>query len=93
MKTTFQPTLVFIGPPSNIHSFFVVFDDIRYECESIVECVQLAFAIFCALDVAYPVESEQIWLFLQETLFHIKLPGSKTSLSATRLIGQCSTVA
>ena len=90
-KQTLQPTLVFVGNYSSIATCMVVFDCIRYYLTNVIDAVELALYTFFALDIQYPSDSEQLWLFLQQAVGGIKVPGDgrKNGMSIVKLLGQC----
>ena len=53
----------------------VVFDNVRWNLTDPITAIELAFATFFALDLQYPDDSDQMWLFVQQGLFNIFLPG------------------
>lgn len=91
-KRTFQPTLVFVGELKNISTCMVAFDSFRYYVDTVIDAIELALCIFFALDVGYPLDSEQIWLFIQQGIAGIKMSGDRkrNGMSVTKLLGQCS---
>lgn len=88
--TPFQPTPVFIGEIHNIRSNIVVFDDVRYNVPDIISALELTFCIYFALHAEYPTECDQVWLFIQQALFNIRVPSDnkKSSMTVRRLTGQ-----
>ena len=91
-KETFQPTPVFVGSYTNITTCMVVFDYIRYIVPDVISAIELTFYTFFALNAKYPSDSEQIWLFLQQAVFGIKLPGDgkRNGMSITKLLCKCA---
>lgn len=68
---TLQPMLVAIGSIINLTTFYVIVNNFKYECTSLVNAINLCFQVFFALDAKYPVDSEMIWYFLQYYIYDI----------------------
>lgn len=83
----FQPTVIIIGSLAKIKKAYIVFNDIKYLLNDVVEAIDTVFQIFFALDCKYPHCSQQIWQFLQRAAFNIKLPLDKLSVSVSTLLG------
>ncbi|XP_075165203.1 uncharacterized protein LOC142237695 [Haematobia irritans] len=73
-KQTLQPIICGIGP-SKTHfvEIFVYYGNIFYKLPSLVLALDVCFKIFCVLDLKYPEYCQNIWLFLQEHIYEIKL--------------------
>ncbi|CAH1110431.1 unnamed protein product [Psylliodes chrysocephalus] len=69
---TLQPYACVIGDLDNL-TFAVVIEDNKYFLQSCVRTIELLFKCFYALDVEFPIESDQIWQFISEEIFKIKL--------------------
>lgn len=84
---TLQPQIIIVGPTSkDIHQNFIVIDNILYEVESTLKAVDITFKSFHALHAIYPIESERIWLFLQQAVYNIQTPWDKQDSSVTILV-------
>lgn len=88
-----QPFIIAVGPTlKNINQLFVyLYNDYRYEVESILSAVDTTFKCIFALDMAYPPEADQIWQFLQKAVYGIidKRKGDRKSLGKVEtLVGE-----
>ena len=68
---TLQPLAVVIGEEEHPERFLVVIDDFFYEVESPLKAIDIVFKSFHALNLDYPPEAEQLWLFLQTKVYRI----------------------
>jgi hypothetical protein len=88
IESTFQPVLLFVGPTTDgsISSYVVLDSDIRYNCSSVFDAIDTTFKLIFALDVKYPRESEQIFLFLQQILYDIDENCKQSTVSVNQLL-------
>ncbi|XP_022165737.1 uncharacterized protein LOC111030516 [Myzus persicae] len=77
-----QPYVIVI----NSTEFFVVIDNTYYKLETLIKAVDVCFKSFFSLNVHYPTECEQVWLFIQHYFFEIKLKSDKSILSVKTLV-------
>lgn len=56
---------------------FSVVNNIYYKLETPLKAVDVCFKSFFALNLHYPMECEQIWLFIQNYFYDIKLESDK----------------
>ncbi|XP_074111648.1 uncharacterized protein LOC141535594 [Cotesia typhae] len=69
---TEQPLPVLIGAElTSIEKRLVIVNDIRYEADSNIECVDYCFKSYFALQLEYSKESSYPWMFLQEAIYKI----------------------
>lgn len=85
-KQTFQPTPIFVGEKTNFFGYYVLLNHQLFKVNSAVEAVELAFHLFYALDAEYPLDSRLIWQFIQYSIYDIKLPSDKKSISLMNLL-------
>lgn len=69
-KQTVQPFIIIVGLSlREIESYYVVVDNILYKLDNILRAIDICFKVFMVLDVQYPIECEQIWLFFQQYIY------------------------
>ena len=69
-KFHLQPTIMTVGPDEK-PAFMVVFDNIKYSCESIGDAIASVIVITFVLDLDYNADAEFAWIFIQQYLFGI----------------------
>lgn len=89
---TSQPVTVIVGPHfDEIHQCFVVINKLRYEVKTPLKGVEIVFKSCNALNIQYPAEVGQLFMFVQravynfETLWH-KQKNSQFTSSVLALI-------
>lgn len=65
---------------------FCVINNTYFKLETPIKAVDLCFKSFFTLNVQYPTESEQVWLFIQHYFYEIKLKSDKNILSVKTFI-------
>lgn len=72
-KSTLQPFAVLVGLTlDNISQTFVYLTETRrYEVDTPLKALDVLFKSFFALNAQYPIESGQVWLFLQRVIWKI----------------------
>ncbi|XP_063370220.1 uncharacterized protein LOC134658468 [Cydia amplana] len=84
---TCQPVVICIEPDvENITEFYVYFDDVTYQPESLLKAVDICFKTFHVFDIKYPRESIQPWMFIQWYFYEIHTPQDHTFPSVATLI-------
>lgn len=63
-----QPRIVFIGGPSLIGQLQVLDKTIIFD-KNPIDSLEVAFNIFQGLNIAYPVQSEQVWKLISVLVF------------------------
>lgn len=66
-----QPCLLIVGTISEPSQIMVYFDNIRYKVFSIVRAIDICFKIFHVFNLEYPIQSLNVWLFIQKFYFNI----------------------
>lgn len=61
----------------NITSSYVIIDQNLYKVPSVLKAIDICFKVFHVLHVQYPLECEQIWLFLQKAIYKISTTWDK----------------
>ncbi|XP_067212552.1 uncharacterized protein [Linepithema humile] len=70
---TSQPITVIVGPSfDEIHQCFVVINNLRYEVETPLKGIDLVFKICTALNIEYPLEIRQLFMFLQRAVYNFE---------------------
>lgn len=73
---TVQPYIIGVGNTlEDVRSFYVVVDKLRYRFDSPLKALDICFKIFLTWNLKYPVESQQVWLFLQYSIYALKTDG------------------
>ncbi|KAF7996093.1 hypothetical protein HCN44_009929 [Aphidius gifuensis] len=83
---TLQPMPILVGPLDAIEAVYVQVLSHRYEADSTVHGIDLAFKIFTALDCNYPEQSHSLWTVFQVACFGIKNSVPTRNRSANALI-------
>lgn len=64
-----QPFVAVVGDIENPDQYLICVDEYFYEVDSLLQAVDLVFKGFFALHLNYPSEAEQVWLFLQRSVY------------------------
>ena len=71
-KLMLQPQAVIIGSSeTDIKHNIIIVDKIYYEVESLLKAIDIIFKCIHSLHAEYPKKSEQIYLFLQTSIYGI----------------------
>ncbi|XP_043474875.1 uncharacterized protein LOC122506635 [Leptopilina heterotoma] len=84
-KLTLQPIFVVVGSLLNVQKVYAVIDDTWFECTSVLQSVDFTFKAFYSLKCAYPVETYNVWNFIQRAFFEIRPTGEKVSIKTRTL--------
>lgn len=77
-----QPYVIAVGTEiKSLECFFVVLENILYKFDSALKAVDTCFKIFNVLNIMYPLESELVWIFIEN--FFYKISNTKSKLSPT----------
>ncbi|XP_051159297.1 uncharacterized protein LOC127290571 isoform X2 [Leptopilina boulardi] len=87
-KEDFKPLTVIVGPLVKIEKFYVVFSNITYECDTLLNAFHLSFMSFQSFNCEYPMYSKSIWHFIQSALYGINITGKRISNKLNVLIAQ-----
>lgn len=67
-----QPLPVLIGTElTSIVKRLIIINEIRYEADSNIECIDYSFKSFYALQLDYSKEASYPWTFLQQAIYQI----------------------
>ncbi|XP_029347666.1 uncharacterized protein LOC107882231 isoform X2 [Acyrthosiphon pisum] len=72
-----QPCLLIVGTILNPTQILVYFDDVKYKFFSIIKALDICFKIFHVFNIEYPLESQNVWLFIQRYFYDVKLKFDK----------------
>lgn len=63
---TVQPYIIGVSNTlENVDNFYVMVDQARYRFHSPLKALDTCFKIFFTLSANYPLECQQVWMFLQ----------------------------
>jgi len=86
---TVQPYVVVIGDIDGldpIHAYTII-DNTQYLLETPIKAIDVCFKAFHSLNLEYPVESNQVWCFIEQYFFGMVNPiKGKQFLSVQTLI-------
>lgn len=91
-ESAFPPIPVFVGEISNLSAIYVYTNCLaenptRYEVDSVVEALNLTFMSTFALQCEFQYRAKNIWLFIQQGFYGIKLSKDKCNQSINTMIG------
>ncbi|KAB0790572.1 hypothetical protein PPYR_15022 [Photinus pyralis] len=83
-KLPFQPVGVVVGAVgSKQFEYYIVLNEVQYKVDGgPVRCLELLYKIYHGMNLEYPVESKQVWEFLQEMVFKTKLTTKSSGTSS-----------
>ncbi|XP_013105549.2 uncharacterized protein LOC106085716 isoform X1 [Stomoxys calcitrans] len=82
----FPPIIGCVGDSIfHITEYYVFYDEVCYEFNDILSCVDAAFKVFHILKIDYPKQCKSVWYFIQDYFFDIKLPNCEKTSSLTGL--------
>lgn len=84
-KWTIQPYVVICGDLRDIVNSYVLVNEYKYSCSSVLEAVDVCFKSFFALDASYPVLCPHVWTFLDKYVYKLSKKCTNYS-SASRLL-------
>lgn len=64
-----QPLIVIVGGETQVRSVYVSVANELYQCDSVLQALDIFFKTFHALHTAYPTESAHIWLMMQRGVY------------------------
>lgn len=75
---TVQPFIIVVAPTlAEIVTCYVVVDSVRYKIENVLQAVESCLKLFHVLNIEYPKECDEIWLFLQQAIYKLPVIKSK----------------
>ena len=70
---TWQPQVLALGRTiMDAEQFFVLFDNIIYEVDSLLKAVDICFKCFFVMGAEYPRMTSEPWLFIQRFVYQIE---------------------
>jgi len=88
MKGPIQPCILVVGSLLDPKQIMVFFDNIKYKMFSAVKAIDICFKIFHVFNVEYPIESNDVWLFIQTFFYNIKTKYDKTNYLIKQVINK-----
>lgn len=89
LQVTAQPLTVLVGETlQSITAAYVCINDLRYRFDSPLKAIDICFKSFFALNAKFPIESEQVWVFIQKYVFQICTKWDKDFASVNTLIAE-----
>ncbi|KAB0793119.1 hypothetical protein PPYR_12739 [Photinus pyralis] len=86
-KETLQPFIVIVGTEiEDPLDIYVRVETQLYKVCSFLKAVDICFKVFFALNARYPIECNQVWLFIQYMFYEIECPSDKKSVGLSTLI-------
>ncbi|KAI0221940.1 hypothetical protein LSAT2_026801, partial [Lamellibrachia satsuma] len=85
---TRQPQILALGDTILVaKEFFLLYEEVIYEVDSLVKAVDICFKIFFVLNAQYPAEAADVWTFIQKGLFNITTPYDVVTPRVIELLG------
>lgn len=90
-----QPYIIIIGASiAEIHTIFIIVNDVKYSpmsyvsynSTSIMHAVDTCFKILFALNAEYPIESANVWHFIQKALYKLTTKYDKVYTAVNALM-------
>lgn len=83
--------VIAVGP--EVEEVYVKVDEHMYRVPGIQKGVDICFKIFFALQAKYPIESEQVWQFIQLYIYNIETRQDKKFVGVNTLINDLNNIA
>ncbi|CAG5096523.1 Protein of unknown function [Cotesia congregata] len=72
-KTPIQPYLILVGPNAlDLKKIYIQVDNHRFEASTFADGFDLLFKFYLMFKLAYPIESQHFWYFIQWGVYKIK---------------------
>jgi len=91
---TIQPYMIFVGEHCtsldsvDVHSFYVEINHNFLKLETALKAVDVCFKSFFSLDMNYPLESDQIWQFIQKYFYSVSTKYDKSYQMVSSIINE-----
>jgi hypothetical protein len=69
---TFQPSMFEVCEPSESKKFFLTFDTVLYQFPTFVQCLDICFQTYQVMNLQYPRELKNFWIFIQREICGLK---------------------
>lgn len=66
-----QPCILIVGSVSEPLEILVFFDGMKYKFFSPIKALDICFKIFHVFNIEYPIQSINVWLFIQKLYYNI----------------------
>ncbi|XP_036347385.1 uncharacterized protein LOC118756744 [Rhagoletis pomonella] len=83
---TLQPIVIAVGYNLSDSKFYVYFDEIKYEMPCCLSAFHTCFKVFHVLNLKYPGDSLEYWMFVQKYFYCVHLKDDKPSPNVLCLI-------
>jgi len=90
-KRPIQPCVLVIGSLMDPKQILIYFDTIKYKMFSALKAYDMCFKIFHVFNVEYPIESHDVWLFIQTFFYNIKTKYDKSNVLIKQISGELNT--
>lgn len=85
-SNTIQPFIITVGStPDKLQRSYCVVDIIKHDFQNLKQAFDICFKAFFALHPNYPYEAYNSWLFVQQTLYDIRLTCDRKSSQVSSL--------
>lgn len=82
-----QPIICCVGSTRfDIEATYVYYADIFYKTDNIVIGLDICFKLFHVLDLEYPDECKNVWMFLQDFIYDIPLKDSDKNTTLATIL-------
>lgn len=83
-----QPCLLIVGTVLNPTQILVYFDEIKYKFFSVIKALDMCYKIYHVFNIEYPLESQNVWLFIQHYFYKMKLKFDKPCPLINQIISE-----
>lgn len=87
-----QPFLIIIGTPINPQEILIFFDCIKYKLFSLKTAVDTCFKIIHLFNLQYPVQSSNVWLFIQKFFYSLTTKYDKPYHNLGQILSDLNTI-
>lgn len=87
-KGQIQPCLLVVGTLFDPKQIMVYFDNIKYNMFSAIKAFDICFKIFHVFNVEYPIESYDVWLFIQTFFYNIETKYDKSNVLIKQIVSE-----
>lgn len=89
MKSTIQPFMIVAGTFDKPRGFFVILDDLIFQCKSMMAVIDLHFKLHTVFHLVYAKECETVLQFIQIHFYGIQYPGDRFDSIVTAFATDC----
>jgi hypothetical protein len=80
--------MLIVGTITNPSQIIIYFDEIKYKFFSVIKAIDLCFKIYHVFNIEYPIDSWNVWLFIQRFFFNIKSKFDKSCPTIEQIISE-----